>query len=63
MPDYTINIRARESGGWRVTARVTGRQVPVYRNECVADLSAAAGVVADSVMPAILDADRRGEGK
>ena len=63
MADYTINIRARESGGWRVTARITGRQIPIYRNDRMADLSAAAGVVADSVMPAILEADRQGDGK
>ena len=58
MPDYTINIRAREAGGWRVTARVTGRQIPIYRNDRVADLSAVAGVVADSVLPAIQAAER-----
>ena len=56
----TTRLRARV-GRLPGTARVTGRQV--YRNDHVIDLSTAAGVVVDSMMPAILDADRRGEGK
>ena len=56
----TTRLRARV-GRLRITARVTGRQV--YRNDHLIGLSAAAGVAPDSAMPAILDADRRGEGK
>ena len=62
MPNYAVDLRARV-GRLTGTARVTGRHVPVYRNDCVIDLPAAAGVVAVSVSPAILEADKRGEGK
>ena len=63
MPDCAINIRARKPGGWRVTACVTDRRNPVYRNDRLADLPAAAGVVADPVTPAPPEADRQGERK